>query len=49
MNRLKVVVEGNFAYVVAQLNPLCDCVPEVKPDVDSRVAVFFRRLGETRE
>jgi hypothetical protein len=49
MNRLEVVVEGNFAHLAAQLNALCDCVPEVKPDVDARVTVFFRCLGEARE
>jgi len=49
MNRLEVVVEGNFAHLAAQFNALCDCVPEVKPDVDARVTVFFRCLGEARE
>ena len=49
MNRLQVVVKGNFAHLAPQFDPLCDCVPEVKPDVDARVAVFFSRLGEARE
>ena len=49
MNRLQVVVKGNFAHLVPQFNSLGDCVPEMKADVDARVAVFFRRLGEARE
>ena len=49
MNRLQEMVEGNFAHFAAQLNALRNGVPEVKPHIDTRVAVFFRRLGEARE
>ena len=38
MNRLEEVVEGNFAYLAAQFNPLLDCMTEVKSNVDARVA-----------
>ncbi len=49
MSRFQEVIEANFAHFAAQFNPLRDGVTEVKPNVDARVAVFFRRLGEARE
>ena len=49
MNWLQKVIEGNLAHFAAQFDSLCDCVPEMEPDVDARVAVFFRRLGEARK
>ena len=49
LNRPQIVVERNFAYFAAQFDSLRDCVPEMEPDVDARVAVFFRSLGEARE
>ena len=49
INRQEIVVESNFTHFGAQFDPFCNGVPEMKPDVDARVAVFFRGFGEACE